>query len=200
MSKLTFVTSKYLSMSCAIEVDFRPTLVGPRLTVRPITPDDWDAMFAAASDPEIWTQHPAADRYREGVFRGFFDGALASGSGFAFVDNESGEIVGSSRYHGYDPLLREIEIGWTFLTRPYWGGSYNAEIKRLMLAHAFRFVDTVVFWVGASNWRSRRAMRKIGGVLREGEWSRSHGGSDEAYAVYEIRKDFPSWLNWEHHH
>jgi RimJ/RimL family protein N-acetyltransferase len=187
-------------MNSAIAFDFQPTLVGPRLTVRPITPDDWEGMFAAASDPGIWVQHPASDRYKEKVFREYFDGALASGSGFAFADNQSGEIVGSSRYHDYDALLSEVEIGWTFLTRPYWGGSYNAEIKQLMLAHAFRFVDTVVFWVGTSNWRSRRAMLKIGGVLREGDWSRSHGGKDEAYAVYEIRKDFPCWLDWGHDH
>ncbi|MDH4125682.1 MAG: GNAT family N-acetyltransferase [Gammaproteobacteria bacterium] len=187
-------------MSCAIEFDFQPTLIGPRLTVRPIKVSDWQGMFTAASDPQIWVQHPASDRYQEAVFRNYFDGALASGSGFAFVDNSSGQIVGSSRYHGYDPAVHEVEIGWTFLTRPYWGGSYNAEVKHLMLEHAFRFVDTVVFWVGASNWRSRRAMLKIGGVLRAGDWLRSHGATSEPYAVYEIRKDFPSWLNWEHDH
>ena len=108
------------------------------------------------------------NRYTEPVFRAFFDGALGSRSAFAFVDRESGKIIGSSRYHGYDPQLSEIEIGWTFLARAYWGGSYNAEVKKLMLDHAFTFVDTVVFWVGETNWRSQRAMEKIGGVRREG--------------------------------
>lgn len=168
--------------------DFQPTLAGPRVTVRPLRPDDWPGMFAAASDPEIWVQHPAPDRYLEPVFREYFDGALASGSAFTFIDNRSKAIIGSSRYHGYDAVASEIEIGWTFLTRACWGGSYNAEIKRLMLAHAFRFVDTVVFWVGAGNMRSRQAMLKIGAVLRPGDWSRPHGGRDEPYVVFEIRK------------
>lgn len=168
--------------------DFQPTLIGPRLTVRPLAADDWEATFLAAGDPEIWTLHPDPNRYREPAFRDYFDGGIASGSAFVFVDKQSNAIVGSSRYNGYDPLIKEIEIGWTFLTRAYWGGSYNAEIKQLMLAHAFRFVDTVVFWVGTDNFRSRRAMEKIGGVLREGNWSRPFNGREDPYVVYEMRR------------
>lgn len=138
----------------------------------------------AAADPGIWKLHPATDRYKEDVFEQYFEDALNCGSGFTFVDRQSAAIVGSSRFHGLDLAAGEIEIGWTFLARAYWGGSYNAEIKRLMLEHAFRFVDTVVFWVGEDNLRSRRAMEKTGGVLREGPFSRG----DDAYVVYEISK------------
>ena len=170
------------------DFDLQPTLEGARVTVRPITPTDWDAMFAAAADPKIWEQHPATERYTEPVFRQFFAGALACGSAFAFVHRQSGDVIGSSRYHGHDPALREIEIGWTFLARDYWGGSYNLEIKRLMLDYAFCIVDTVVFWVGESNLRSRRAMEKIGGVLRDGSQLREITG-DTPHVIYEIRKD-----------
>jgi N-acetyltransferase len=176
--------------------DLQPTLIGPRVTIRPIAQEDWQEMFAAASDPEIWTLHPANDRYKEDVFRKYFDGAIASGSGFSFVERESGKIIGSSRYHAYNPALSEIEIGWTFLARNYWGGSYNREIKRLMLEHAFKFVDTVVFWVGQTNWRSRAAMEKIGGVLRPGIHTR--GGESTPHVVFEIRKpDFESSVFWK---
>ena len=145
-------------------------------------------MFAAAADPEIWKLHPAPDRYTEEVFRTYFDGAIACGSAFAFVDRESGQIIGSSRYHGLDPVASEIEIGWTFLARDYWGGSYNAEIKQLMLEHAFQYVDTVVFWVGETNLRSRRAVEKIGGVLRDGTCTRDVSGAD-SNVIYEVRKE-----------
>jgi len=145
-------------------------------------------MFAAAADPEIWSLHPVHDRYTEPVFRAFFDGAMASGSAFAFVDRQNGEIIGSSRYHGYDPTAREIEIGWTFLARAYWGGSFNLEIKQLMLEHAFTFVDTVVFWVGETNWRSQRAMEKIGGARRAGVHTRTLDGKPRAHVIFEIRK------------
>ncbi len=145
-------------------------------------------MFAAAADPAIWKQHPVPERYTEKVFRVYFDDAIACGSAFAFVDRQSCQVIGSSRYHGLDPVASEIEIGWTFLARDYWGGSYNAEIKQLMVEHAFRFVDTVVFWVGETNLRSRRAMEKIGGVLREGFHTRDVSGG-EPNVIYEIRKE-----------
>jgi RimJ/RimL family protein N-acetyltransferase len=169
-------------------IDLQPTLEGSRVTVRPIAMFDWDAMFAAAADPKIWELHPDSNRYTEQVFRPFFDGAVDSGSAFTIIDRQNGNVMGSSRYHGHDPVIREIEIGWTFLTRDYWGGSFNSEIKRLMVDHAFSFVDTVVFWVDESNLRSRRAMEKVGGVLRDGIQVRD-GAGDRPYVIYEIRKD-----------
>ena len=168
------------------DVDLQPTLIGERVIVRPLVATDWQGMFSAAADPKIWEAHPDSDRYEEGVFRMYFDAALASGSAFSFVDKEIGGVIGSSRFYGHDPIASEIEIGWTFLSRPYWGGSYNAEIKQLLLDHAFTFVDTVVFWVGETNLRSRRAMEKIGGVLRPGVRTRDVAG-DAPYVVYEIR-------------
>ena len=177
------------------DFDLQPTLLGPRVTIRPIALIDWQEMFAAASDPDIWALHPARDRYTEPVFRAYFDGALASGSGFAFVERESGKIIGSSRYHAYNPAESEIEIGWTFLTRAYWGGSFNREVKRLMLAHAFKFVDTVAFWVGDMNWRSQAAMEKIGGVRRPGPHARPPDYAP--HVVFEIRKrDFRASGFW----
>jgi len=168
--------------------DLKPTLTGKHVIVRPVQESDWEGMFAAASDPKIWALHPEADRYKEAVFRKYFDGALASGSAFTFVDKASGEIIGSSRYWGFDADKSEIEIGWTFLARDYWGGSYNAEIKELMIEHAFKFVRTVVFWVGAENIRSRRAVEKIGGVLRDGIFFRGEA-RDDPHVVYEIKAE-----------
>ena len=144
--------------------DLQPELEGELVELRPLKPEDWDDLFAVASDPLIWEQHPARERYQEEVFRAFFREALESGGAFVILDARTREIIGSSRYFGYDQELSEIEIGWTFLARRYWGGRYNRELKRLMLDHAFRFVDTVVFIVGEGNARSRKAMEKIGGV------------------------------------
>ncbi len=168
------------------DVNLQPTLTGARVIVRPVVAADWEGMFVAAADPKIWEVHPESDRYQEAVFRKYFDAALASGSAFSFVNKASGDIIGSCRFYGHDAVASEIEIGWTFLSRDYWGGSYNAEIKQLLLNQAFTFVDTVVFWVGETNIRSRRAMEKIGGVLRPGVQYRAVAG-DAPYVIYEIR-------------
>ena len=85
-----------------------------------------------------------------------------SGGAFIVIDTQTQQIIGSTRFHGYDPEKSEIEIGWTFLARKYWGGRYNAEMKQLMLRHAFKFVENVVFFVGENNLRSQKATEKIG--------------------------------------
>ena len=166
--------------------NLQPTLIGDTVLVRPLRTADWHEMFAAASDPLIWELHPVRDRYTEPVFREYFDGAIASESAFAIVEHATGLIIGSSRFHGYNPERSEIEIGWTFLTRKHWGGTTNREIKCLMLQHAFTFVDTVVFWVGEANWRSQRAMEKIGANRRGGIALRPTSGG--AHVVFEITR------------
>jgi N-acetyltransferase len=142
--------------------DRQPTLAGQLLELRPLRPGDWAALFAIASDPLIWEQHPESDRYKEDVFRQFFADALNSGGALVAIDRSTGQIIGSSRFHGFDAVESVIEIGWTFLGRPYWGGRYNGEMKRLMLEHAFKTVNQVLFIIGPENRRSRRAVEKIG--------------------------------------
>jgi RimJ/RimL family protein N-acetyltransferase len=92
------------------------------------------------------------------------DGDLYPGALLA-TDAETRRTIGSSRFHGYSEEGSEVEIGWTFLARSHWGGRYSGELKQLMLRHAFRFVNSVVFFVGPENIRSQRAVEKIGGVL-----------------------------------
>jgi RimJ/RimL family protein N-acetyltransferase len=162
--------------------DLQPILRGELLELRPLRPEDFHDLYAVASDPLIWEQHPINDRYREEVFKKFFHDALESGGTLIAVDAKDGQVIGASRFHGYDKEKSEIEIGWTFLARSHWGGIYNGEMKQLMLRHAFRFVDRVIFLVGPQNVRSQKAMEKIGGV-RAG--SRPDGSGQDSF-VYEI--------------
>jgi len=159
-----------------VPFDAQPILQGKRLELRPLRRADWEALYAVASDPLIWEQHPARNRHELEVFRAFFDEALAGGTAFVVVDRANGLVIGSSRFHGYDEAKSEVEIGWTFLARLYWGGVYNGELKQLMLEHAFRFVDSVIFVVGPRNLRSQRAVEKLGAVLTTDEPPRDERG------------------------
>jgi RimJ/RimL family protein N-acetyltransferase len=162
--------------------DLQPTLQGELLALRPLRTEDFPALYAVASDPLIWEQHPAWDRYKEEVFREFFREAMESGGAFIAIDSTDGRVIGSSRFHGYDEGKSEIEIGWTFLARSHWGGIYNREMKQLMLRHAFRFVKSVVFLVGPQNLRSQKAMEKIGGV-RVGTRRDAYGRDSFVYQI-----------------
>ena len=140
----------------------QPTLVGPRLRVRPVEDNDWQALYAIAQDPLLWAQHPERERYQEPVFRAFFREALDCGGGLVVLEADSGRVVGSSRFVWDDEPAGILEIGWSFLARELWGTGRNTELKRLMLDHAFTFAQRVRFYVGPENWRSRGAMTKLG--------------------------------------
>jgi RimJ/RimL family protein N-acetyltransferase len=144
--------------------DLQPILKGQLLELRPLRAEDFHDLYAVAADPLVWEQRPVKDRYQAEVFKAFFREALESGGTLVAFDSKDDKVIGSSRFHGYDEEKSEIEIGWTFLARSWWGGIYNGEMKQLMLRHAFRFVHSVIFLVGPQNLRSHRAVEKIGGV------------------------------------
>jgi RimJ/RimL family protein N-acetyltransferase len=167
--------------------DLQPLLSGTLVRLSPLRETDRSALFTVAADPLVWEQHPVKERYQEAVFQDFFNESLASGGALLVRDQLDDCVIGSSRFHGYDEGAGEVEIGWTFLARSHWGGRYNREVKELMLNHAFRFVDRVVFLVGPQNVRSQRAVLKIGGVLFG---SRPDGRGGESL-VYQITRSMP---------
>jgi RimJ/RimL family protein N-acetyltransferase len=171
--------------------DLQPRLAGDLIELRPLTEADFDALFAAACDPAIWEQHPEPNRHERDVFRRYFEGGLASGGALAIVERASGRIIGSSRYCNLDPVAGEVEIGWTFLERASWGGRYNGELKSLMLRHAFRFVDRVVFVVGEHNRRSRRSVEKIGARPIRHLDHLAPNGTMTRHVVYALERDGP---------
>lgn len=171
-------------------LDRQPVLAGPTLTLRPLQAEDWEALFAVASDPLVWEQHPAHDRWREDVFRAFFDDAIANRGALAVIETASGRMIGSSRYQGLeDARGGSVEIGWTFLARSHWGGATNREMKRLMVGHALCAIAECRFAVGIENWRSRRAMEKIGGRLTTRTDRRGMAGEEVDHVIYVIDRE-----------
>jgi RimJ/RimL family protein N-acetyltransferase len=168
--------------------DLQPTLTGKLIELRPLVPGDFDALFHAASDPLIWEQHPESDRYKKEVFQTYFDGAIESKGAFAVVDRKSGKIIGSSRYCNLRPEESEVEIGFTFVERAYWGGEYNREMKSLMLDHAFRFVKHVVFVAGENNLRSQKALEKIGARFLKKSESKTRDGALRETVIFQITR------------
>jgi RimJ/RimL family protein N-acetyltransferase len=172
--------------------DLQPTLAGATLLLRPLAPEDFDALHAAACDPEIWALHPEPTRWQREVYARYFESGLAGGGALVAVERSSGVIVGSSRYYHWKPESGEITVGYTFLVRRLWGGAANREMKALMLDHAFGFARAIWFDVGAGNLRSRRAMEKLGATLaRETPANAATGAA--AHVHYRIERQ--AWLD-----
>ncbi|MEP7350456.1 MAG: GNAT family N-acetyltransferase [Sphingorhabdus sp.] len=165
--------------------DIQPTLVGEKVLLRPLIAEDWEALFAVASDPTIWAMHPYKDRYKREVFERFFADAVASLGAFAIVDQADGEIIGSTRFANYVAATKEIEIGWTFFACSHWRGGYNRGVKALMLRHAFPHVSKIVFQIGADNQRSRTAVERLG-ARHTNSYQREYRGRIDDYVTYKL--------------
>ena len=81
--------------------------------------------------------------------------------GALLIQDGDGLVMGTSRYYDADGE-RSVAIGYTFLRRSHWGGGANAQVKALMLDHAFESVEEVHFHVGRGTLRSQRALAKLG--------------------------------------
>jgi RimJ/RimL family protein N-acetyltransferase len=146
-------------------INLQPThLQDEYVTLLPLQETDFERLYLVAADPLIWEQHPQKDRWQRDVFANYFKGAVESKGALLVMDSATGDLIGCSRYYDYDAAAGSIFIGYTFLVRSHWGGSYNRSLKKLMLGHAFTFAETVLFHIGASNIRSQKAMERIGGV------------------------------------
>jgi RimJ/RimL family protein N-acetyltransferase len=165
-------------------MNLQPTLENDLIILRPLRENDFEALYEIAKDPLIWEQHPENNRHERNIFEKFFLDSLESGGSLIAIDSKNNKVIGSSRYNGYSADKEEVEIGWTFLSRSYWGGVYNKEMKKLMLEHAFNYVKSVIFLVGVHNIRSQRAVLKIGGI-RIG--TRPDDNGNESF-VYQIAK------------
>ncbi|WP_175632989.1 GNAT family N-acetyltransferase [Pedobacter ghigonis] len=145
-----------------MQFDLQPTLENDLIQIVPLKETDFEALYAVASDPLIWEQHPNKDRYQRAVFQNFFKGAIESKGAFIVYEKETGKIVGSSRYYDLDEENSVVAVGYTFIGREFWGKGHNRALKTLMLDYAFQFVDRVILHIGATNFRSQKAAEKLG--------------------------------------
>ncbi|HLP27650.1 MAG TPA: GNAT family N-acetyltransferase [Candidatus Didemnitutus sp.] len=169
-------------------MELQPTLESEHIVLRPLRNEDFEALFSVASDRLIWEQHPNSDRYKREVFEKFFQGAMDSLGAFAVIDADTSIIIGSTRFYNLNTVESEVYIGYTFLARTCWGGTYNHEMKRLMIDHAFQHVNRVLFQIGANNLRSQIAVQRIGATYVGTQDLAEPNGSFVKHVVFEIQR------------
>jgi RimJ/RimL family protein N-acetyltransferase len=91
---------------------------------------------------------------------------------FATVERATGRPIGSTRFMNIDRANRRVEIGSTWIAKPWQRTAVNTEAKYLMLRHAFEVwgCARVELKTDALNEKSRNAILRIGakeeGTLR----------------------------------
>ena len=171
--------------------DLQPTLENESVILRPLKEDDFEDLYRVASDPLIWEQHPAKERSQREGFSLFFKEAMTSKGAFVMIDKKAGKIIGSTRFNRVKESSDAIEIGWTFLARDYWGGYYNQVIKTLQIEYAFNYVTRVLFYIHESNFRSQRAVEKLGGERITSIDGKALEIRPTASVTYQVRKKTP---------
>lgn len=137
-------------------------LENDKIRLKALVLTDYDCLFQIAADKDIWAQHPDSDRYLPEGFVKYFTKLLQTDQPYLIIDKVTSKIIGATSYYQFDPKASKITIGYTFLTKAYWGTGLNNSLKSMMLAHAFTFVDHVIFHVRENNMRSQAALNKIG--------------------------------------
>ncbi len=170
--------------------NFQPSLTGKTISLRALREEDFDELYACASDKKIWECHPNSDRYKRSVFTPYFKSSMASKANVVVLDNQSNKIIGTSRYYQVAQIPNDISIGFTFLIRDYWGGKTNLELKTLMIEYALQYFPAVWLHVGLGNIRSQKATLKIGAKFM-GEDDLVIGGKEGKWLCYKVDKE--SW-------
>src|SRR4051794_2882272 len=172
--------------------DIQPVLENNQVILYPLQVGDFEELYAVASDPKIWEQHPNKDRWKEDVFRIFFEGAIQSKGAFKIIDKSTGKIAGSTRIYDYNEQDNSVLIGYTFFATEYWGKGINHSVKALMLDYLFQFVSSVSFHIGANNIRSQIAICRLG-AKKVGEQEVAYFGElPKLNYIYRIEKE--EWL------
>jgi len=146
-------------------------LTGRRVRLEPLAEDHLDDLAAVGLDPAIWTWTIARPTDGEGLGR-WLETALGNAAAgtevpFATILRETGRAVGSTRFLTIVPEHRRLEIGWTWVGRPYQRTGANREAKLLQLTHAFETLaaNRVEFKTDSRNEASRRALEGIGATF-----------------------------------
>ena len=161
----------------------QPTLTNEIVQIVPLKESDFDDLYYIASDKLLWEQHPEKERYKIDVFQAFFKTAIASKSAFKFVDVKTGNTIGTSRYYEFNEIEKNVAIGFTFIDRKYWATPYNRAVKNLMINHAFQFVENIIFHVGDTNFRSQKAVEKLGALHTETFLNEENGRTHITYTL-----------------
>lgn len=167
----------------------QPTLENDNLKLVPVVENDFERLYAVASDPEVWSMHPNKERYKREVFQNFFTGAIKSKGAFLVVDKNTEEVLGSTRFYDHDEKDESILIGYTFYGTKSWGKNINTSVKKMMLDYIFQFVDQVIFHVGKDNIRSVKAMNKLGAENIGEDEVAYFGEPSKMNVVFQIKKE-----------
>jgi RimJ/RimL family protein N-acetyltransferase len=144
------------------------TLTGTRVQLQPLSESHLDPLSEVGLDPDLWKWIPIQVIDRDQMLR-YIQSALAEQQKgvsipFATIDRASNKVVGSTRFMSIDVPNKRLEIGATWIAKPWQRTAINTEAKYLMMRHAFETLgcNRVEWKTDALNTQSRNAILRLG--------------------------------------
>ena len=144
------------------------TLTGTRVQLQPLSESHLDPLSEVGLDPDLWKWIPIQVIDRDQMLR-YIQSALAEQQKgvsipFATIDRASNKVVGSTRFMSIDVPNKRLEIGATWIAKPWQRTTINTEAKYLMMRHAFETLgcNRVEWKTDALNTQSRNAILRLG--------------------------------------
>jgi RimJ/RimL family protein N-acetyltransferase len=153
------------------------TLEGAHVKLQPLSESHLDALCEVGLDPELWKWIPIQvldrDQMMSYIRAALSDQAKGISLPYATIDRAQGKVVGSTRFMSIDVPNKRVEIGATWIAKPWQRSAINTEAKYLMMRHAFETwgVNRVEWKTDALNTQSRNAILRLGakqeGIFRQ---------------------------------
>lgn len=146
-------------------------LQGTNINLVPLEEKHLEELYTAAADKELWALIPTDCSERDTFYKTYEFAISERTAGnqypFVIIHKETNKIIGSTRLFEIYPADKKLEIGWTWITKDYWGTTINLECKLLLLTYCFETLKTnrVQLKTKDTNFRSRKAIEKIGGIF-----------------------------------
>ena len=146
-----------------MEFQWQPVLDGEIVGVVPLTEENYPDVQVCAGELATWADYPTAGMRESGDITPWFTDGPENARALAICYKPERKIIGTTRYYPVPDDPDGVGIGYTFLAASYrLSGATNADLKRIMLEHAFRAFSSVWFHVLPGNHRSRAAVLKLG--------------------------------------
>ena len=155
--------------------EFKPRpviLEGAHVRLEPLDMKHLDDLYEFGCDEDVWRYIPSPafierDDARQWIEDSITEMANLRNIVFSIIDLKTGRAAGSTRFLTILPKDRGLEIGYTWLGRPFRRTAINTECKLLLMTHAFENLGAIrmQYKTDQRNKSSQRAIERIGATF-----------------------------------
>lgn len=144
-----------------------PTLTGTLASLEPLSPEHATELAEAVQDDDLhqlwYTRIPSPEDMRDDISKRLESHAEGQVVPWVIRRNSDSAAIGITTFLNIRAENRRLEIGSTWIRKEAQGTGINAEVKLLLMTHAFESLDCVAVEF-RTHWHNRRSRAAIAGL------------------------------------